>query len=132
MALSFDKALGIHQKALEVRVQRAEVLADNLANADTPGYKARDLDFRAILAGEAARGNRLPLERTHEGHIPDDSSAAEGDLLYRVPVQPSIDGNTVDTQIESAEFARNALDFQTSFQFLNSKFKGLVTAIKGE
>ncbi|RMF17275.1 MAG: flagellar basal body rod protein FlgB [Gammaproteobacteria bacterium] len=133
MAISFDKALGIHQTALQLRVQRAEVLADNLANADTPGFKARDLDFREVLAGEAAKGKDLPLATSQAGHIADTGDGAEfAAMKYRVPSQPSIDGNTVDTQMETAEFARNALDFQTSFQFLNSKFKGLISAIKGE
>ncbi len=134
MAISFDNALGIHQQALLVRAQRAEVLANNIANADTPNYKARDLDFRSILADESEKlGEPLRMMQTsadHSAGIINPEFAA--DLMYRNPIQPSIDGNTVDMQTEQAEYARNALDFQTSFTFLNRKFSGLQKAIKGE
>ncbi|SFR42774.1 flagellar basal-body rod protein FlgB [Marinobacter daqiaonensis] len=132
MAITFDKALGIHETALLARSQRAEVLANNLANADTPGYKARDVDFQAML-NEASRASESPsMERTHPGHM-DVSGAATGrELLYRVPHQPSIDGNTVEAQQEQSRYMRNAMDFQASFQFLNSKFSGLTKALKGE
>ncbi|MCW8884665.1 MAG: flagellar basal body rod protein FlgB [Motiliproteus sp.] len=133
MAISFDSALGIHQQAMLVRTQRAEVLANNIANADTPNYKARDLDFKAILAGQSDTQQSLAMAATKSGHsggiIEPDFAA---DLMYRVPLQPSIDGNTVDQQMEQSEYARNALDFQTSFTFLNRKFTGLTKAIKGE
>ncbi len=133
MAISFDSALGIHQSALLVRSQRAEVLANNIANADTPNYKARDLDFKSILAGQSSSGQMVPVDRTQRGHIggliePDFAA----DLMYRQSLQPSIDGNTVDVQIEQAEYARNAMDFQASFTLLNKKFSGLMKAIKGD
>lgn len=130
MSISFDRALGIHEKALGARVQRAEILANNLVNADTPGFKARDIDFRAALSG--AQDDVLRLSQTSGQHIPASGAGADGDLLYRNPLQPSIDGNTVDSQVELAQYTRNAMDYQSSFQFLNSKFKGLVSAIKGE
>jgi len=129
MAISFDKALGVHEKALGLRSQRAEVLANNLANADTPGFKARDIDFQAMLASQME--SAAPLRTSHERHM-SGTAPATGELLYRNPIQPAIDGNTVDTQQEMAEFSKNALAFQASFQFLNSKFKGLTSAIKGE
>jgi flagellar basal-body rod protein FlgB len=132
MAISFDKALGIHEQALQARVKRAEVLANNLANADTPGFKARDLDFRAMMAKAKDSMSGLSLNRTHEQHL--DAAASDGsdELLYRVPYQPSVDGNTVDAQQEQSRFMRNAMDFQASFQFLSSKFSGLTKALKGE
>ncbi len=132
MAISLDMALGIHQHALQARVQRAEVLANNLANADTPGYKARDVDFRAMMAQAQGQISGMQMTRTDDQHM--DTSAAPGapELLYRNPHQPSIDGNTVDSQMEQSLFMRNAMDFQASFQFLNSKFAGLTKAIKGE
>ncbi|MEH6625161.1 MAG: flagellar basal body rod protein FlgB [Motiliproteus sp.] len=133
MAITFDSALGIHQSALLVRSQRAEVLANNIANADTPNYKARDLDFKSILAGQSGSGQMMSVDRSQRGHIGgliDPSFAA--DLMYRQSLQPSIDGNTVDVQIEQAEFARNAMDFQASFTLLNKKFAGLMKAITGE
>lgn len=132
MAISFDKALGIHAQALEVRTQRAEILANNLANADTPGFKARDIDFRRILQEQMGEQESLPMQTTNGQHLPHGSMQAADALLYRNPLQPSVDGNTVETQREIAEFSKNALDFQASFQFLNSKFKGLTSAIKGE
>ncbi|MDX1635612.1 MAG: flagellar basal body rod protein FlgB [Marinobacter sp.] len=132
MAINFDSALGIHEHAVNARVRRAEVLANNLANADTPGYKARDIDFRSMLEqAEAASG--FEMARSHANHMSvGDGGGADGELLYRVPQQPSVDGNTVDTQQEQSRFMRNAMDFQASFQFLNSKFTGLSKAIKGE
>lgn len=129
MAISFDKALGIHQKALEVRVGRAEILADNLANADTPGFKARDIDFKSVLAGISS--GDLAMQRSHRAHLSDNMEGG-AKLLYRNPTQPSIDGNTVDSHTEIAEYSKNALSFQSSFQFLNSKFKGLVSALRGD
>lgn len=130
MAISFDKALGIHAQALEVRTARAEILANNLANADTPGFKARDIDFKAML-NEQMDG-QLKMTTTNGQHLPHGNAAAPGELLYRSPLQPSIDGNTVDTQQELADFTKNAMDYQASFQFLNGKFKSLTNAIKGE
>jgi len=132
MAISFANALGIHEKALSVRVERAEVLANNLANADTPGYKARDIDFKAILAGQAEAMSRTQIDmaRTNARHISVGQAESQAELLYRKPSQPAVDGNTVDTQIETAEFMKNTLQFQSSFQFLNGKFKSLSSAIK--
>lgn len=129
MSISFENALGIHERALYVRGQRAQVLANNIANADTPGYKARDLDFKAIL--NAAGRDQMAMQTTEEGHL-QGNMAAQANLLYRMPTQPSLDGNTVDTQVELAAYMKNAMDFQASFQFLNSKFKGLSAAIKGQ
>lgn len=130
MTISFERALGIHAQALDVRVNRAEVLANNLANADTPGYQARDLDFKAVLRGEVDQ--QLNLETSHGKHLPLNQEPFAGQLKYRVPLQASLDGNTVDTQQEVADFTKNVLDFQASFRFLNSKFQGLSKALKGE
>ncbi len=131
MAISFDNALGIHPSALNVRVQRAEIIANNLANADTPGYKARDIDFRAILNTESEKLSSVKLDKTDDQHIDGLLSPDEG-LKFRNPHQPAIDGNTVETQVEHTEYMQNAMRYQATFQFLNSKFKGLSGAIKGE
>ena len=136
MAISFDNALGVHEKALLIREQRAELLANNLANVDTPNFKARDLDFKslvrdAIAAREAPRGS-ASTAMSEPGHIGLDGPDAPGSLLYRVPMQPSLDGNTVDENIEMANFSRNALDFQASLTFLQSSLRGLKTALRGE
>ncbi|WP_428035644.1 flagellar basal body rod protein FlgB [Amphritea sp.] len=134
MAISFDNALGIHEKAVGLRIQRAEILANNIANSDTPNYKARDIDFKSILQGVQQDGQQpLPMARTREGHnsgLINPEFAAE--LMYRTPSQPSVDGNTVDVQEEMARYTKNAVDYQASFQFLNKKFKGLSNAIRGE
>lgn len=133
MAISFDKALGIHPQAIELRVQRAELMANNLANADTPGFKARDIDFRAALAQETNKlDGQLGMSSTQSGHIGNQSMSSSAEVLYRNPLQPSLDGNTVDTQQELAEFTKNVLDYQASFRFLNGKFNSLSKAIKGE
>ncbi len=132
MAISFDSALGIHDDALLLRARRAEVLANNIANADTPGFKARDIDFESVLRGEQDTMS-LSLETTSSGHsnelIEPDYAA---DLMFRNPHQPSVDGNTVEVQEEMARYTDNAIRFQSSFTFLNSKFTGLMTAVKGE
>lgn len=133
MAISFDAALGIHEQAVFVRTKRAEILANNIANADTPNYKARDMDFKAILQGRDDVAGQLELAKTNQGHsdgLVNPDFAAE--LMYRIPTQPSIDGNTVDAQAEMARYTENALSYQASFSFLDKKFKGLKGAISGE
>ncbi|MBW7469583.1 flagellar basal body rod protein FlgB [Marinobacter sp. F4218] len=132
MSISFDKALGIHQYALEARVKRAEVLANNMANADTPGFKARDVDFRAVMQRAQQAASGFEMAKTDAGHMDTSSGASDSELLYRTPHQPSVDGNTVDAQQEQTRFMRNAMDYQASFQFLSSKFSGLTKALKGE
>lgn len=135
MSISFDKALGIHEKALGFRAQRAEVLANNIANADTPNYKARDLNFASVLAAESekTKSGRFALDRTNGRHIEaEGSSMGDEALQYRTPMQPSVDQNTVDAQLEQSSYAENAIGFQASFTLLNSKFKGLMSALRGE
>ncbi|MBE96880.1 flagellar basal body rod protein FlgB [Marinobacter sp.] len=132
MAISLDKALGIHQHALEGRVRRAEVLANNLANADTPGYKARDVDFQAMMQKAQDSMSGFGMTRTHESHMDTSSMGADSELLYRVPHQPSVDGNTVDAQQEQTRFMRNAMDYQASFQFLDGKVSGIKKALSGQ
>lgn len=132
MAITFDKALGIHEHALNARVKRAEVLASNLVNADTPGYKARDVDFQSMLNQAQSSTQGVEMTRSHAGHLDSGGPDGGGELLYRIPHQPSIDGNTVDAQQEQSRFMRNAMDYQASFEFLNSKFSGLKKAITGQ
>lgn len=133
MSISFDNALGIHEKALGFRAQRAEVLANNIANADTPNYKARDLDFAAVLAAQNSSQKTQGLQRTNERHIPFDTvSLSSAGLNYREATHASIDQNTVDLQLEQANYGENAVHFQASFTFLNSKLKGLMSALRGE
>lgn len=132
MAISFDKALGIHDDAMLLRSQRAEVIANNIANADTPNYQARDIDFKSVLSGVSS-DPKLQVAKTDGGHasgfLNPDMAA---DLMYRIPSQASVDGNTVEVQEEMASYTENALAFQSSFTFVDKKFKGLMAAIKGE
>lgn len=133
MAINFSTALGMHEQALILRTQRTALLANNIANASTPGYKARDIDFQALLTQAGNRSYRsVDVLKTHQRHIGGVSISAQAEAMYRIPNQASVDGNTVDEQIENAAFARNALEHQASFQFLNSKFTGLMKALKGE
>ncbi len=128
--MNLDEALGIHAQALVWRARRMEVLASNLANAETPGYKARDLDFRAALA--AARGaGGVQLAVRHPRHLRPAGSLAPV-LRYRIPAQPALDGNTVDPDLEKAAFAENVVRYQASLRFVSGKIKGLLRAIKGE
>ncbi len=130
MAISFDKALGDMPAQLMLYGKRSSVLASNLANADTPGFKARDIDFRSVLA--AADAGQVHLRTTNPAHIGAGGGlSADAQLMYRVPVQPSLDGNTVNSQVEQAEFAENAVRYQSTLTFLTGKFKGLKLAITG-
>ncbi|MEX1056945.1 MAG: flagellar basal body rod protein FlgB, partial [Natronospirillum sp.] len=121
----------IHPTALTTRANRSEVLANNLSNADTPGFKARDFDFQAVLRGEVDQRRSVAVNRTDEHHLAGRASA-ENALDYRVPHQPSIDGNTVDPHYEHAQFTQNALSYNATFEFLNSKFNGLRNVLRGE
>ncbi len=129
--MKLDDIFGIHEQALKLRGRRAEVLAANIANADTPGYKARDFDFRKMLQQEAGQVTRLAT--TQPGHIqPESGLVPPSQMEYRVPSQPSLDGNTVDTQLEHTAFASNAIEYQASLQFLNGRIRSLMTAIRGQ
>jgi flagellar basal-body rod protein FlgB len=128
MAINFERALSVHTQSLELRSRRAEILAANLANADTPNYRARDLDFAATLA--QAQDGAGTLKNTHAAHLPWGQNA--GELLYRTPTQMSLDGNTVEPEQEKAAFADNALRYQASLRFMSSRIQGLLAAIKGE
>ena len=113
-----DPLFGIHGAALALRSQRLSMLASNIANAATPGYKARDIDFAAALDAASADA---PVDR-----------AAEGALRYRVPVQPSMDGNTVELSTEQTAFAENAVQYKTTLSFLEGRIATVMTALRGE
>lgn len=133
MAIGFDQALGVHDDALRFRSQRSSILANNLANLDTPNYKARDIDFKSALANASGSSSSLKMAATNSAHQHGSSmSVGSNDVQYRIPTQPSIDGNTVEEHVEHAKYMENSLDFQATFTFLNSKFKGLTSAIRGE
>jgi flagellar basal-body rod protein FlgB len=125
-----DQFFGVHGQALQLRSERMALLASNIANAATPNYKARDLDFAAALSGEQGLG----LARTSAGHLsaqgpgPGDSRS----IRYRQPLQPSLDGNTVELATEQLQFAETALRYRSTIGILNSRIQGLTSALKGD
>ncbi|MDO7085094.1 flagellar basal body rod protein FlgB [Pseudocolwellia sp. AS88] len=130
MAISFDKAFGIHPESLALRSKQAEVVAGNIANADTPGYKAKGMDFEKMLS-QAAQKQQTGMSRTHEKHL-DVSIPASSGLEFRMPNQPDTgDGNTVDVQLERNLYLDNSMRYQASLQFLTGKIQGLKKAITG-
>ena len=134
MPSSIDNYLGVHAAALKLRSQRTEVLAANLANADTPSYRARDIDFKNALAAASGQGGGVSLATTKAGHIgaATANGSAAPELKYRVPLAPALDGNTVDGQLEQAAFAENTVRYQATLSFVSSKFRALMTAITGQ
>ncbi|WP_340479652.1 flagellar basal body rod protein FlgB [Vibrio anguillarum] len=131
MAISFDNALGIHQHTVGVRERNAEVISTNIAQANTPGFKAKGMDFQKALQA-ASSGASIGLSRTDGRHI-SASTQVTGESLYRIPTQPDTgDGNTVDVDLERNLFMQNQIRHQASLDFLGSKFKNLTKAIKGE
>jgi flagellar basal-body rod protein FlgB len=121
-------AFGIHERALGVRSQRMEVLARNIANADTPNYKAEELDFKAMLK----ETQREYIAATHEKHYAALEEQPDNGMRYRVPFNSSFDGNTVEINVEQANFGKAAADYQTTLSFLENRISGLRKAIKGE
>lgn len=136
MPLSLDAYLGVQQDALKVQSKRMEVLAKNLANVDTPNYKAQDIDFKTALAQAGSPGAALPLATTTSNQIGNSATSGDidtsGALKYRVPLAPSLDGNTVDAQMEQAAFADNTVRYQATLTFLTGSLKDLMTAITGQ
>lgn len=133
MSATLDKFFGINAKALNVLSQRSELLANNIANVDTPNYKARDVDFSEILRSSVSKSNKsVSLQATHDKHFGFGEKNTIAETKYRVPLQPSLDGNTVDSQVEHGLFAENAVRYQISLQFLSNKIKGLVKTLREE
>jgi flagellar basal-body rod protein FlgB len=123
-----ENPFGIHERALAVRNQRLELIAGNIANADTPQFKARDLDFKKILASE----NPTPMAATHAKHYETGELENPGGLVYRVPYNSSVDGNTVEISVEQANYGEAAADYQTTLQFLEGRISGIRKALRAE
>jgi flagellar basal-body rod protein FlgB len=123
-----------HQKALALRAERQQILASNMANADTPHYKARDIDFRQSLAHAlgASSDATLALAATHSGHRVGSLASGAIPLLYRLPRQDSIDGNTVELDTERALAADNALRYEAGLLAINSKIKDLLAVMQAQ
>lgn len=128
----FENVFGIHEQALLLQGQRLGVLAANLANGDTPGYKARDFDFAAVLSHEQG-ASAMPLEVTRAGHISlGKDAAASAELKYRNPYQASLDGNTVEMPVEQAAFSESNVRAQASLMLINTRIAELQLAISGQ
>jgi flagellar basal-body rod protein FlgB len=151
MSSRLTESLDFHANALLLRAQRQKVLAGNIANADTPGYAARDFDFRAALAevtrdpsvaegATSAVTGRLPVRvtATHAAHLaPAGGTGGPGRidataLRYRVTAQPSLDANSVDLDRERASFADNAVRYEAGLRFINGSVRTMLSAIRGE
>ena len=121
--------LNFHAQALELRSRRNEILASNIANAATPNFKARDLDFDSEIKRHVGIG---PLQTTNQQHFPTMVVATDNKMLFREPINPSLDGNTVELSVEQMEFSENVTRYQTTLTFLNNRITGLMSAIRGE
>ena len=135
MSNPISSYLGLQADALPLREQRMKLIASNLANADTPGYRARDIDFNAALQA-AAQARRSPPPRepgARSDHLPlAPGNELQGFHTVRLAAQPSLDGNTVDGDLENAVFAQAVLEYRASMSFVESKVRGMLTAITGQ
>lgn len=134
MKTLFDRQIQFHQTALNLQAHRQQLIASNIANADTPHYKARDIDFKSAL-GQAMSGRgagALNLSTSSARHLAAPPDPAPAGTLYRTEMQSSIDGNTVNLDVERAQFAENAVQYEASITFINGTLKTLQTAITGQ
>lgn len=133
MISKLDELLEFHRTALALRSYRQQVLASNIANADVPRFRARDFDFsRALQNAQSRSAEAVPLKTTSPRHLLQATGErVVPELLYRVPHQDSIDGNTVDMDVERVQFAENAIHIEANLAFLNSQIKSMLAAIQG-
>lgn len=132
MGINFEKAFGVHQHAMVARSARSQVLASNIANADTPNFKAKDVDFQAMLTNSKRQQAGGAMSKTHEKHFKM-PSIGQQESLYTVPNQPDTgDGNTVDVQLERNKFLENSMQYQASVNWMGGKIKGLKKALSGQ
>ena len=133
MANQLDAQLQFHTQALGLRAQRQQLLAANIANADTPGFHARDIDFAASLKNAlAGYVSGASLIRTNTGHLAGLQQSKGGQVLYRTVMQASLDNNSVDTDVELAHFAQNAVHYEANLTFINGQLKTMLAAIQGQ
>ena len=124
-----DSAFAFTERTLAVRGQRMEVLSKNIANADTPNYKAQDVDFRSVL-----KGTQLPtaMNATQKGHISESKMISDANSFYTTPLNSSVDGNTVELSVEQAKHGRAAAQYQATLRFIESDVSGIRKALRGE
>lgn len=131
MSFNLDKTFSLPAAALHLRGQRTKLLAENLANADTPAYKARDVDFKSAM--RQAQGQQAQLRATQAMHLqPPGSAPLDPAVLYRQPFAAALDGNTVETQSEQAAFAENTVNYQATLTLLGARIQGLMGALRGD
>jgi flagellar basal-body rod protein FlgB len=125
-----NQALGVHEQALQVKSRRLEVLAQNIANADTPNYKARDIDFKAVLS--TAQSQDTAMASTAPGHFDQGHSLNADGMRYRTPFNTAFDGNTVEMSVEQAQYGKAAADYQATLSFLESRVSSVRKALRGD
>ena len=132
MAISIDNAFGIHENAMHLQTRRAQLLSQNLANSDTPGYKAKDIDFKEALKSASNGNMNKPLQMTQVGHIQPKGFFMGAESMYRQPTQSSLDGNTVEPHVEMGQFSDNSMRYLMTLRIMSGKINGLLSAIRGE
>jgi len=132
MAISIDNAFGIHEKAMHLQGRRAQLIAQNLANSDTPGYKAKDIDFKVALKSVSNGNLNTTLNTTQSGHIQPKGFFMGVESMYRQPTQSSLDGNTVEPHVEMAEFTENSMRYLMTLRIMSGRINGMLSAIRGE
>jgi flagellar basal-body rod protein FlgB len=125
-----NQALGVHEKALQVKSQRLEVLAQNIANADTPHYKSRDIDFKAVM--KETQTPDMAMQTTSKGHFAMGQGLNADGMRYRTPFNTSFDGNTVEMSVEQANYGKAAADYQATLNFLENRVSGIRKALRGD
>jgi flagellar basal-body rod protein FlgB len=126
----FSDVFGIHEQALKLRQDRLSLIAQNIANADTPNYQAKDLDFRKIMS-QTKNDMRVELDRTEGGHL-EDRSMKNANLIFRTPLNPAADGNTVEVHYEQSEFGKESGRYMATLQFIEGRIGSIRRALRGE
>lgn len=141
--MNIDNLIGVHSEALKTRAQRTKLLATNIANSDTPNYKARDIVFADTLKDAGWHSSTMPgasqpdrlqasMNTTHQNHIQHSTGNLQAPVMYRQPHHASLDGNTVDKDAEQARFAENAIRYQASLEFIGSRISSVIRTLRGE
>ena len=125
----FDNTFAQAQTMLSLRGQRMEILSRNIANADTPNFKAQDLDFRDVLKNA---GSSTSIKATHQNHVPNSTYKGSAEMVYTVPFNSSVDGNTVELSVEQAKYGKAAAQYQATLRFLEGEISGIRKALRGE
>jgi len=132
MAISMNSMFGMHENAMHLQSRRAQMLAQNLANSDTPGYKAKDIDFASALKSLSNGKGAAPLKTTKGNHIQPQGFFMGAESLYRQPTQSSLDGNTVEPHVEMAEFTENSMRYLMTLRIMSGQVNKMKSAFRGE